>query len=199
MGNVVDRELYLYMITAENTMAYQHNFFILQDAIHNTVTIQTIKDTAHRTIYCTLHKDTIYTTLNTENGPVHLSCPPECRWLSVLLTGEQLVPTSKGLSHVLHVGHSWSQRGCETFFYERSFVVLVAKRALKYRVQPQCWRDRTARLVQNGNWYSRLAERVRGTKLYITGTNINAIYIQYCCGKTAWLNIVTGTMIIPGP
>jgi len=40
MGNITDREMYLYMITAENTMTYQYNFFILQDAIQNTVTIQ---------------------------------------------------------------------------------------------------------------------------------------------------------------
>jgi len=32
--------MYLYMITAENTMIHQYTFFILQEAIHNIETIQ---------------------------------------------------------------------------------------------------------------------------------------------------------------
>lgn len=59
----------------------------------------------HSTIYCTLHKDNaIYTMLNVQSGLVHLSCPPECCWLSLLLTGKQPVLTIKGLSHVLKCG-----------------------------------------------------------------------------------------------
>ena len=62
--------MYLYMITAENTMTYQYNVFILQDVI-NTVTIQNKGTTSHRTVYCTLRKEnTIYSTLNTQGGPV---------------------------------------------------------------------------------------------------------------------------------
>jgi len=77
--------MYLYMITAENTMIHQYSFFILQEAIHNIETINTIKGTTtHSNIYCTLHRDdTIYSKLNTQSGMVHLSCPPECRRLSV--------------------------------------------------------------------------------------------------------------------
>ena len=32
-GNITDREMYLYMITAEKIMIHQYSFFILQDAI----------------------------------------------------------------------------------------------------------------------------------------------------------------------
>jgi len=39
----------------------------------------------HSTSYCTMHTDDIYiySTLNTQGGPVHLSCPPDCPRLSV--------------------------------------------------------------------------------------------------------------------
>jgi hypothetical protein len=48
--------------------------------------------------------------------------------------------------------------------------VLVAKCALKHRYSRYWW-DRTAGPVQSGNWYSKLAQRVRDTELYSTGTN----------------------------
>jgi hypothetical protein len=117
-GNITDCEMSLYMLTAENTITYQYNFFILQDAIHDTVTIQNNRrhnETVQ--IYCTLHKDdAIYSTFNIQSSPVHLSCPPEYRQLSVLLTGEQLVQTLTKVCHtLLHVGRSWPQHGCEIF------------------------------------------------------------------------------------
>jgi len=39
----------VYMLTADSTITYQYNFFILQDAIRNTVTIQNNQshDTPH--------------------------------------------------------------------------------------------------------------------------------------------------------
>jgi hypothetical protein len=61
--------------------------------------------TIHSTIYCTLHKDNaIYTMLNIQSGLVNSSLPPECRRLSLLLTGKQPVWTLKGLSRVLTRG-----------------------------------------------------------------------------------------------
>jgi hypothetical protein len=90
---------------------------------NNDIPIQFISITSHNTQYCnntqqskthginSLHtaKDgAIYITFNTQNGPVHLSCPPECRQLSLLLTGKQSVGTSEGFSHIyLHVDCSW--------------------------------------------------------------------------------------------
>jgi hypothetical protein len=104
----MDREMYLFMITAENTMRYKYNFFILQDAIHSTVTLQN-KGMTHRTIYCTVHKDDAnYTMLNAQSGLVHLSCPPECRWLWVLLTGE--LPVRKLLWFVTCY-YTWAAAG----------------------------------------------------------------------------------------
>jgi len=82
-------------------------------------------------------------------------------------------------------------------FYERSLAVFFANCALKHRVQPRCWMDRIARPVQNGNCYSRLAQRMRDTKLHITGTNNIATYILW----EHWFFYTfyrTGTMIIPG-
>ena len=73
-------------------------------------------------------------------------------------------------------------------FLVRSFV-LVVKYAMNAPVQLRCWRDRIATPVQNGNWYSRLAQRACDTKLYITGTIITG---TYCCGNIALLHIVTG-------
>ena len=72
------------------------------------------------------------------------------------------------------------------FYYGQVFVVRYAMNA---PVRPLCWRDRIARPVQNGNWYSRLAQRMCDTKLYITGTNIT---VTYCCGNNPLLHIVTG-------
>jgi len=74
-------------------------------------------------------------------------------------------------------------------FLVRSFLVLVVKYAMNVPVRLQCWRDTIARPVQNGNWYSRLVQRVCDTKLYTTGTNIT---VTYRCGNTALLHNVTG-------
>jgi hypothetical protein len=68
-----------------------------QDTTHSTNSLHTGKN------------DAIYTTLSTQSGPVHLSCPPECPRLSLLLIGEQQVGASKGFSCAIfvHVGHNW--------------------------------------------------------------------------------------------
>jgi hypothetical protein len=92
-------------------MTYQHNIFILQYTIleqHNKQTHDTqYKFTAH-------NKRGHHTPFNTQSGPVHLSCPPEYRRLSVLLTGEQPVRTGKGLSRVIY--YTWAAAGgCEMF------------------------------------------------------------------------------------
>ena len=51
--------------------------------------------------------------------------------------------------------------------------------------------------VQNGNWYSRKAQRVRGTKVYITGTNNSATYIlcEHCLVIHCYRTVI---MIIHG-
>jgi len=146
--------MYLYMITAENTMIQQCSLFILQDAIHSTVTIQNKGTTTHRTMYCTLHADdAIYSTLNTQSGPVHLSCPPECHRLSV--AADRLAASYgylKNMSRVIY--YTWAAAGhCAVVihYYERPFAVPVAKCAMKAPVQSRCWWDRTARPVQNVN------------------------------------------------
>jgi len=67
--------MYLHMITAENTMIHQYIFFILQDALHNTVTIQN-KGTTRSTIYCTLHRyGAIYSTVNTKRSGPFIAFP----------------------------------------------------------------------------------------------------------------------------
>ena len=84
------------------------------------------------------------------------------------------------------------------YFYERSFTLLFAKYALKRREQPRCCRNRIARPVQNGNCYSSLAQRVRDTTLYITGTGIKTTYIllwEHCLVIHCYRVV---TMIIPG-
>jgi hypothetical protein len=125
---------WLHVITAQKTMKYQYNSFILQGAIHNTVTIQnnqTHNDTQYK---FTAHSKTRchHTTFNTQSGsvrsicrvptihspvrsgPVHLPCPPQYRRLSLLLTGEQPVRTSKGFSRVIY--YTWAAAGgCEMF------------------------------------------------------------------------------------
>ena len=138
----------------------------------------TIKGTkTHSNIYCTLHRDdTIYSKLNTQSGPVHLSCPPECRRLSVA-AGKLAARTDTWKFVTCY--YTWVAAGHSVvvkYFYERPFAVPVPKCALKHCVQPRCWRDRTARPVQNVNWYSRLAQREHDTKVYITCT-IKMIYI----------------------
>ena len=63
----------------------------------------------------TAKDNTIYTMFNAQSGPVHLSCPPECRRLSMLLTVEQSVRTSKGFSRVIY--YMWAAAGsCEMIF-----------------------------------------------------------------------------------
>jgi len=139
------------MITAENTVIHQYSFFILQDAIHNTVTTQIKGTTTRCTIYCTLRKgDAIYSMLNTQSGLVHLSCPPQCNRLSV--AADRLAAGTN--TWFVTCYYTWVAAGHCTvvkYFYERPFTVLVAKCALKHRVQPRCWWDTTARPVQNGN------------------------------------------------
>jgi hypothetical protein len=69
----------------------------------------TIKDTTHGINLLHTAKDgVIYTTFNTQSGPVHLSCPPECCQLSLLLTGKQPVRTSEGFSHIFY---TWAAAG----------------------------------------------------------------------------------------
>ena len=152
------------------------------------LTIQN-KDTTHSTnLLHTGRNDTIYTTLSTQSGPVHLSCSPERRQLSLLLKAEQPVRASKGFprANFVHVGHSW--RLWNIFKYGHLQYLLLST-LWKQRVRPGCCRNRIARPVQNGNWYSRLAQCVCDTELYITGKNIT---VTYCCGNTALLHIVTG-------
>jgi len=56
----------------------------------------------------------IYTTFNTQSSLVHLSCPPECRQLSLQLTVEQSVRKSTGFSRVIF--YMWvAADGCEMF------------------------------------------------------------------------------------
>jgi len=58
--------------------------------------------------------DAIYTMYNTQSGPVYLSCPIECRRLSLLLTGQQPVCKSKWFSRVIH--YTWdADGGCEMY------------------------------------------------------------------------------------
>ena len=92
---------------------------------NNYISIQFLYFTSRNTQYTQRHDstnflhrgkdDAVYTTLNTQSGPVHLSCPPECRRLSQVLTGEQPVRTSKGFSRVIY--YTWAAAGgCEMFF-----------------------------------------------------------------------------------
>jgi hypothetical protein len=104
-----------YMITAQKTMTYQYNSFILQDAIHNTLTIHNKQthDTQYKFTACNKRRRH-HTRFNTQSGLVHLSYRPEYRWLSMLLTGEQPVWTIKGFSHVIY--YTWAAAGrCEMF------------------------------------------------------------------------------------
>jgi hypothetical protein len=55
-----------------------------------------------------------HTTFNTQSGPVHLSCRLQYRFLSLLLTVEQPVRTSKVFSRVIY--YTWAAAGaCEIF------------------------------------------------------------------------------------
>ena len=101
-GNITDSEMYLYMITTENTMTYQWSFFILQNAIYNNVTIhynQKPKDTMHNLLHTALRRCHLhYVTYTKQSGPFIVS--PECRQTvcrhrgcQLLLTGEQTVRT----------------------------------------------------------------------------------------------------------
>jgi hypothetical protein len=167
---------WLYMITAQKTITYQYNFFILQVAVHNTKQPKH-NDTENKLVAHSKRRRHLHYVQYTErSGPLIVSprMPP-----AVNTPDRWAASTDKWgfcTCYVLHVGCSWSQSGCEIFLWT-VMCVLLANCALKHRVQPQCWRVRIARPVQNGNWYSRLAQRVRDTKLYITGTNINATYI----------------------
>jgi len=126
------------------------------------LTIQNKDKTTHSiNLLHTARDDAIYSMFNTQSGPVHLSCPPERRRLSLLLTGEQPVQESKGFSRVIF--YLWATAGGCEMFLVRSFVVLAVKYAMNAPVWPQCWRDRIARPVQNGNWHSRLAQCVCDT------------------------------------
>jgi hypothetical protein len=90
-------------------MTYQSNIFILQEY---TILQQYKAIKSTRTRHSLLHTakgDAIYTTFNTQSGPVHLSCPPECRQLLLLLIDEQPVRTSKGFSRVIY--YTWAAAG----------------------------------------------------------------------------------------
>ena len=98
-------------------MTYQYNSFILQDAIHNTVTIH--NNQMHDTQYkftARSKRRRHHTRFNTQSGLVHLSCRPEYRRLSLLLTGEQPVRTSKGLSRVIY--YTWATAGRSEMFLQ---------------------------------------------------------------------------------
>jgi hypothetical protein len=148
----------------------------------------------HHTIYCILHKDgAIYSTFNTQSGPVHLSCPPECRRLSVLLRGMQLVRTPiKGC----HVWAAVGLRAAVKYFYKRSFAVLFANCALKHRVQWQCWRDRIARLYKmvgdTADWHSACVTQ--------TCTSLAQIQMIHIVGKKllSYTLLQDCNLIIPG-
>jgi len=90
------------------------------------LTIQNKDKTTHSiNLPHTARDDAIYSMFNTQSGPVHLSCPPDRRRLSLLLTAEQPVRESKGFSRVIF--YTWATAGgCEMFLIW-SFVVLVVK------------------------------------------------------------------------
>jgi hypothetical protein len=176
MRSVVDRNVAMRRMTIDDhsteTMTYQYNFFILQVAIHNNVTIHSKTQWYSTNFLHTAKDDAIYSTLNAHSGPVHLSCPPQCHRLSLLLTGEQPVRTCKGFSHVIY--HTWAAAGgCEMFLRKVicSTFCKVHSQAPDTAAVLEGQDSKTS--VQNGNSYSWLAQSVRETKLYITGTNIN--------------------------
>ena len=129
---------------------------------------------------------------NTQSGPVHLSCPPECRRLSLQLTGEQPVRTSKAFKRVIY--YTWAAANLSVvvkYNYEQSFVVLFAKCDLKHQVQPRCWRDRIARhlyrmVIDKADWQSACVTQ--------NCTSLAQILtlLTYCCGNSALLHIVIG-------
>jgi hypothetical protein len=101
------------MITAQKTVTHINTISLLYKFQYTILwQYKTIKGTmTHSTIYCTQHKDyAIYTMLNTQSGLVHLLCHSAWRQLSLLLTGEQLIWTSKVCRMLLLVDQSWSHR-----------------------------------------------------------------------------------------
>jgi len=102
------------MYRGEN-ITYQYNLFILQVAICNIVNTKQTKTQRHSiNLLHTGRDDAIYATFNTQSGSVQLSCPPERRWLSLLLTGEQPARASKRFPRVMF--HTWATAGgCEMF------------------------------------------------------------------------------------
>jgi hypothetical protein len=116
----------------------ERNFVIRRMSLHdhsianNDISIQFLYFTSRNTQYCkntqqskgttksinlqhTAKHDAIYNTFNTQSGSVHLSCPPEYGRLSMLLTVEQSVRTSKGVSCV--ICYTWAAAGsCEMIF-----------------------------------------------------------------------------------
>ena len=128
--------------------------------------------------------------INTQSGPVHLPCPPECRRLSLLLTGEQPVRISKGFSRVFY--YTWAAANLSAvvkYIYERSFVVLFVTCDLKHQVQPWCWRDRIARhynmVIDTADWQSACVTQNCTLLAQI-------LSLAYCCANSARLYIVIG-------
>ena len=161
--------MYLYIITAENTMIHQYSFFILQDAMHSTVTIQNNQrhDIPHILLHTAYRKrHSQYVKYTKRSGPFIVS--PDCRRLSV--AADRLAAGTDTWKFVTCY-YTWVAAGHSAvvnYFYKWPFAVLVVKCALKHRYSRGAWRDKRARPVQNVNWYSRLAQRVHDTELYIT-------------------------------
>jgi len=82
-GNITDREMHDHGREYNDT-SIQFLYFTRRNT-QPCKEHKTIKGTTtHSTIHCTLYTDgAIYNTLNLQSGPVHLSCLPACRLLSV--------------------------------------------------------------------------------------------------------------------
>ena len=152
-------------------MIHQYSFFILQDSIQSTVTIQNNQkrnDTPHSLLHTAYRRRHLqYVKYTKRSGPFIVS-PTDCPRLSV--AADRLAAGTDTWKFVTCY-YTWVAAGHSAvvkYFYEQPFAVIVAKCALKHRYSRSAWRDRTARPVQNANWFSRLAQRVRDTELYVT-------------------------------
>ena len=133
MRSVVDRSVVMRRMTTWSQHRkewHQYSSFISQAAIHNTVTIhnnQRHDDTQYKfTAHSKRRRHLHYVQYTERSGPFIVSSkmPPAVRW--AVGTDKQRLFTC----YLLHVGRSWR---LWNDFYERSFVVLFANCALKYR------------------------------------------------------------------
>jgi hypothetical protein len=185
MQSIIDRNIVMRRMTVHdhsienNDISIQFLYFTRRNTQYCNNTKQS-KAQGHSAIYCTQQK-TPFTLCSIHRAVWSIYRVPQntagchCRW---------------------QASRRYGQTKVVKYFYKRS---IFAKCTLKHRVEPRCWGDMTARPVQNVNWYSRLAQCVPDTKLYITCTNTDATYTVLWKHRFVTHCYRTVTIIIPGP